>query len=149
MTDLAKALPIESENERDVRSTLRSAAEGLLAKKLPILADFHFERSVNGGVLAVFIRGEAPVKDTQTIRRAGIALAPAIAEHVERIVETVGSDADRLWWAQCVRRLGHGPVDRGLGLLKEAIQAGKVRNPGGLLTSFFKDIAKEMKVVLN
>ena len=69
---------------------------------------------------------------------------PAVA----RIVEAVGGDADRVWWGQCVNRLGSGAVDRGLGLLKEARQGTVVRNPGGLLTKIFKDIASEAGTAL-
>lgn len=68
---------------------------------------------------------------------------PLVAELVARIAEAVGSDDDRVWWTRCVETLGRGAVDRGLGLLKEAKATGKVTNPGGLLTKFFKDIAAE------
>jgi len=70
-------------------------------------------------------------------------LNPLVAELVARIAEAVGSDDDRVWWTRCVETLGRGAVDRGLGLLKEAKATGKVTNPGGLLTKFFKDIAAE------
>ena len=149
MGDLVRALPIEAAEEKEARKTLRSAAEGLLAKGLPILSAFRFERSAEGGWLAVFERAAAPVQDARTTRLAGLSLAPALADQVERLVEAVGTDADRLWWAQCVRRLGAGPVDRALGLLKEARHRQAVRNPGGLLTAIFKDIARDMGVVLH
>ncbi len=83
------------------------------------------------------------------MRQAGEALAPELLHQVDRIIEAVGSDADRLWWTQCAKRLGAGPIDRALGRLKEASQTGQVRNPGGLLTTVFKEIAAEAGVALN
>ena len=65
------------------------------------------------------------------------------AERAALLDRAYGGDADRAWSARCVERLGVAAVDRRLGLLKEARQAGAVRNPGGLLTKFFKDIAAE------
>jgi hypothetical protein len=149
MTDLAQALPIEAIVEKDARKTLRSAAEGLLKKRLPILAGFRFEHASDGGWLAVFDRAVAPAQDTRPGRPASVPLDPAATAQVDRIVAAVGSDSDRLWWAQCVRRLGPGPVDRALGLLKEARQAKAVRNPGGLLTTILKRVATEMEILLS
>jgi hypothetical protein len=52
-------------------------------------------------------------------------------------------------FTQCVRRLGHGAVDRALGQLNEAIATGKVRSRGALLTKIFKDIAEEAGIALH
>ena len=68
-------------------------------------------------------------------------LSPALVALVDRIADAVGSRDDRPWWMQCVKRLGPGAVERALGQLKEARQLSSVRNPGGLLTKIFKDIA--------
>jgi len=68
---------------------------------------------------------------------------------VDRISDAVGSGDDRPWWTQCVKRLGSGAVDRALGQLKEARQLSSVRNPGGLLTKIFKDIANEAGIGLH
>ena len=68
---------------------------------------------------------------------------------VDRIADAVGSGDDRPWWPQwCVKRLGPGAVDRALGQLEEARQLSSVRNPGGLLTKIFKDIATEAGIAL-
>jgi hypothetical protein len=48
-----------------------------------------------------------------------------------------------------VKRLGPGAVDRALGQLKDARQLSSVRNPGGLLTKIFKDIATEAGIALH
>lgn len=146
---LARALPIEASAEYDTRKILRSAAEGLLRKKLPILSAFRLERSKGGRWLAVFDRGTPPRQDTATVRRAAEELAPVLQVQVERIIEAVGTDTDRFWWTHCVKRLGHGPIDRALGLLKEARQSGKVRSPGAFLTKIIKDIAEEQRVALH
>lgn len=148
VSDLARALPVEATEEADVRKAIRAAAEGLLAKGVPTLAGFRFERSTTGRWLAAFVRKEVPRQDYATIRRAASELEPHLEGIVDRIVQTVGSDDDRLWWNQCARRLGAGPMDRAHGLLKEAIQAGQVRNRGALLTTFLKEIAKETGVVI-
>ncbi len=147
--DLAKALPIEAVSDKDARKILKRTGAGLLSKGLPTLAAFRLERSREGRWLAVFDRKAAPARDRCVVRRAGQELAPALAAQVERIIEAVGTDADRPWWTQCVRRLGHGPIDRALGLLKESRQSGQVRSPGGLLTKILKDIAKEAGIVLH
>src|SRR5262249_4726964 len=127
----------------------KRAVTGLLAKGLPTLARFRLERSREGRWLAVFERKTAPVQDRRTVRRAAEELAPMLAGQIERIIEAVGSDRDRLWWTQCVKLLGAGPIDRALGLLKESRQSGRVRNPGGLLTTILKGIAEEAGVVLH
>ena len=69
---------------------------------------------------------------------------------MDRISDVVGSGDDRPWWMQwCVKRLGSGAVDRALGQLKEARQLSSIRNPGGLLTKIFKDIAAEAGIALH
>src|SRR5205085_9784475 len=118
VVELARALPIEAAAERDARKVLRRAADGLLARRLPVLADFRTERGRDGRWLAVFERKEAPRQD-QYAARVGPQLTPGETLQVGRITEAVGGEDDRLWWTQCVRRLGAGPVDRALGLLKE------------------------------
>jgi hypothetical protein len=72
-------------------------------------------------------------------------LSPAL---VDRIADPVESGDDRPGWTQCVERLGPGAVDRALGQLKEASQLSSIRNPGGLLTKIFKDIATEAGIAL-
>src|SRR5262249_45065503 len=102
-----------------------------------------------GEWLAVFHRKAAPRLDNPLPRYAAEELSAGLSSLVDRIAEAVGSGDDRLWWAQCVKRLGHGPVDRALGQLKEARQLSEVRNPGGLLTKIFKDIAEEAGIALH
>lgn len=147
--DLAQALPIEAANASNARKVLARAARGLLAADVPILSAFRIEPSATGKALAVFERKQAPRQDHKTYRHAAEALAPAVFDQVERIVEAVGGDDDRAWWTQCVKRLGRGAVDRGLGLLKEARQTQNIRNPGGLLTRLFQNFAREYGVSLN
>ena len=146
--DLAAVLPLGAARERDVRRLLAATANGLLAKKLPTLAAFRLTRSASGAWLAEFSRGTRPAEPYTMPRPSGETLSPAVAELVDRIALAVGSADDRVWWARCVEVLGRGAVDRGLGLLKEARQAGTVRNPGGLLTTFFKAFAAEAGVTL-
>jgi hypothetical protein len=67
---------------------------------------------------------------------------------LERIATEIGSTSDRLWWSQCIERLGVGPIERALGQLREARGLDTVRNPGGLLTKIIKDIATETGVAL-
>ena len=147
--DLAKALPVETATESNSRKVLARAARGLLAANVPFLAGFRFEKSAGGKSLIVFERKQAPDQDRSTYRLAAEALTPEVFDCVERIVEAVGSADDRAWWTQCVKRLGRGAVDRGLGLLKEARQSQDIRNPGGLLTRLFQKIAQEYGVSLN
>jgi hypothetical protein len=145
--DLARALPIEASRPRDAKAVLKSAAEGLLGHGLPILAGARFETS-RGRPMAEFHRKAAPRQDAAPAAWGVHHLSEEARGLVERIVEQVGSRADSLWWARCVERLGRGGVDRALGQLKEAAARGGVRNPGGLLTKIFKDIAAETGVGL-
>ena len=146
--DLARVLPIEAGRDRDVRRLLSGAAGGLVGAGLPTLASFRLAASARGEWLAEFRRGARAAGTYSVPRPVGGPLAPGVAESVRRIAEAVGGDEDSVWWARCAERLGRGAVDRALGLLKEARQTGAVRNPGGLLTKFFKDIAAEGGVAL-
>lgn len=146
--DLARALPIEASRPRDARAILRGAAEGLLARKLPILRSFQFDEANDGRIIAVFERGARPAGKSS---RLAVAIRPLSDQGnyvLERIAQEIGSTADRLWWSQCIERLGVGPMERALGQLREARGLSPVRNPGGLLTKIIKDIAAETGVAL-
>src|SRR5438270_13560651 len=101
------------------------------------------EKGRDGRWLAVFHRSQAPGQGYRIARTSAGELMPGVSALVDRIVEVTRNPDDRLWWTQCVRRLGPGAVDRALGQLKEAISTGKVRSRGALLTKIFKDIAVE------
>lgn len=148
ISDLAKALPIEAARERDVRRLLTEAANGLGPAGVNLLGSFKVTRSTSGRWLAEFSRGKRPTSTFTVSRRFAESLSPAFEELVARIAAAVGSDDDRVWWARCVETLGRGAVDRALGLLKEAKTTGSVRNPGGMLTTFFKKIAAENSLSL-
>jgi hypothetical protein len=147
--DIAQVLPIEAERDRDVRRLLSAAAQGLLDKGLPILASFELVKSAKSEWLGEFRRGTKTTNTYNIPRQAAESMSPVVAELLHRISEAVGTDDDRVWWTRCVQILGRGAIDRGLGLLKEAKQTGTVKNPGGLLTKFLKDIAAEAGVALN
>lgn len=147
--DLCRALPIEAERPDNQRAILRRAAEGLGAAGFALLAGFRMEKGKDGRWLAVFHRGQTPGPGYRIARTSAGDLIPGVSALVDRIVEVTRDPSDRLWWMQCVRRLGPGPVDRALGQLKEAIQSGKVRSRGALLTKIFKDIAEEAGIVLH
>jgi hypothetical protein len=146
--DLARLLPVEAKNPSDARKVLRRAADDLLEKGTPTLAGYALEQGPAGRWLASFRRGDAPRWPWRLPRAAAEGLTEADRAQVERIVAAVGGDADRPWWAQYVRRLGAGAVDRALGQLKEKRRLAAVHNPGGLLTKIFKDIAREAGVAL-
>lgn len=143
--DLARALPVGAARPADVRVAVRKAAEGLLAHHLPTLRAFRLDPGRDGRWVASFARAAVP---RQLAGGPGQVVSPEVRCHVDRITDALGSDADRVWWGQCVRRLGPGAVDRALGLLKEARGRALVRNPGGLLTKIFKDLAVEAGVAL-
>lgn len=147
--DLAKILPIEAKRPVDVRAIVQQTCNGLLDKKLPILASFALERAKGGQWLATFHRGIVTRNPYRMPRSVDISLTPKVGALVDRIAEATGNHADRLWWSRCVEALGVGAVDRALGLLKEARNRGTIHNPGGLLTKIFKDIAAEYRVSLN
>jgi len=146
--DLARALPIEAGRPRDVRSILKDAAQGLLDKGLPTLRSFRVTGPKDDRWVAEFVRGAAPRWRDAASRRAGGATSPELDELVERMIRESGGADDRVWWAQCVARLGRGPVERALGILREACAAGPVRNRAALLTKLLKDIAREGGVAL-
>jgi hypothetical protein len=147
--DLCRALPIEAERPDNQRALLRRAAEGLSEAGFTLLANFKMEKGKDGRWLAVFHRRQSPASGYRIARASAGELIPGVSALVDRIVEMTRDPSDRLWWMQCVRRLGPGPVDRALGQLKEAIQSGKVRSRGALLTKIFKDIAEEAGIVLH
>ena len=144
---VATALPIEAARPQDVRSTLAAAAEGLLQHKLPLLRSFRFDRAKDGRWLAVFTRGARP-KASSPQQFAAPPLDERSWYLVDQLVEVTGAPDDLIWWTQCVRRLGPGPVERALGQFREARQAQHVRNPPGLMTKILKDIAREVGVGL-
>ena len=146
--DLSRALPLESARPRDNLANLKRAAQGLLDKKLPILASFSLKPAKDRRMVAVFHRGQVPTQLFRIPPSTASSLAPSVAELVNRIILVTGNSADRFWWTQCATRLGSGSVDRALGQLKEAIHLQKVRSPGALLTKIFKDIAKDTGVAL-
>ncbi len=146
--ELARAIPVEAARPVDVRVAIRKAAEGLLEKRIPILAKFRFDRGRHGRYIAVFERKAAPRQTRRSSRITTELLEPSAALHLDLIAQAVGSVDDAVWWTYCIRRLGCGAVGRALGQLKEACQAGQVRNRGGLLTKIFKDIAAEAGIAL-
>jgi hypothetical protein len=147
--ELVKALPIEATRPRDRLAILKRTAHGLLSKRLPVLQSFALERARDGRWLAVFHRKAAPCQQGTLSPQILEGLSPGVAGLVERIVAATGNRGDRLWWAQCAKRLGEGAVDRALGQLKDAKQRGNVRKPGALLTKIFKDIATEQGIALH
>lgn len=146
--DLARVLPVEAARDREVRVTVRDAAEGLIGKGVAILKSVTVRKSVSGEWLAEFHRGTVPPNPYRLPRFAASSLAEPIADLVDRITDAVGSADDRVWWARCAERLGAGAVDRALGQLKEVRRARPVPNPGGFVTKVFKDIAAEQGVLL-
>jgi len=149
VSDLVRALPIETATELDARKTIKRTANGLLEAKVPILASYRFEKRVNGQWLVVFERKQVPRQDSNTYQLAARELAPGLRDQIERIIEAVGGSDDRAWWTQCAKRLGTGAVDRGLGLLKEARKDQEIKNPGAFLTWLFKKISREYGISLH
>lgn len=147
VADLARALPTEAASPADARKVLARAARRLAESGAGLLAGFGCEQGVGGDWWAVFRRGDAKPRIPQRRGENRDQLPGPLAAQVERIVAAVGGD-DRAWWTQCVRRLGAGPIDRALGQFRETCRAGRVRNPGGLLTKILKDIAAEAGVLL-
>jgi hypothetical protein len=145
--DLARALPVEAATEADARKVLARAARRLEAESGPTLAGFTRAPGPAGDWWAEFRRGSATPRIPPR-GGGGDPLSGLLTTRVERIVEAVGTARDRAWWESCVRRLGAGPVDRALGQFREACQAARVRNRGGLLTKILKDLAAEAGVPL-
>lgn len=147
--DLARALPIEAALSGNIRASIRTAAEGLLTKKIPILESFAFEKSRDGRWLATFRRKAPPKQDVPFPKQAAEDLGSGIAALVDRMIEATGNAEDRAWWTQCAKRLGQGGIDRALGQLKETRQINKVRNPGGMLTKILQDISRETGIAIS
>jgi hypothetical protein len=144
VADLARVLPVETRSPADARKVLGRAVSRLLDAGLPILASHRIERGCDGIWWAVFRRGAS----TARIPAAGPRRLGQPHYQVERIIAAVAGESGRRWWTLCVERLGPGPVDRAIGLLREAQRAGPVENPGGLLTKILKDLAAEAGVRL-
>lgn len=146
--DLARALPIEAALSGNIRASICAAAEGLLAKKIPILESFAFEKSRDGRWLATFRRKAPPKQDVPFSKQAAEDLGSGIAALVDRMIEATGNAEDRAWWTQCALRLQQGGIDRALGQLKETCQLNKVKNRGAMLTKILKDISRESGIAL-
>src|SRR5262249_54341954 len=139
--DLARALPIEATRPRDVRSILKDAAQGLLDKRLPTLKSFGLTGPKKGRWLAEFVRGAIPRSKNIVGRGKGASTSLELEELVEQMIRESNGGDDRIWWVQCANRLGRGPVERALGLLRDACVVGPVRNRAALLTKILKDVA--------
>jgi hypothetical protein len=146
--DLARALPIEASRPRDVRTILKEAAQGLLDKRLPILRSYGLSGPREGRWVAEFVRKVRPRCAPAESKLQRADRDPEVERLVERIVEATSCPGDSRWWAQCVFRLGSGPVERALGLLGDASRGGLVRNRGAFLTRIFKDLAEEAGIAL-
>ncbi len=150
VSDLARALPIEANRADNVRAILAKAAHGLLAKRVPTLKSFHFERSRrNGDWLVVFERAVRPKQDYRIPRQAALSLDPALAILVDDIAEHVGNRTDVLWWSKCAEVLGGDLVYQGLSQLKDAAQSHQIRNRGAFLTRIFKDLARRHHLTIH
>lgn len=147
--DLARALPIEAKCPRDGRKILNRAMDRMKKRKLPFLKDYSLKANVEGRYVATFQRGEVPKERFTFPKGADSKIGPDLTHQVERIVDAVGSDKDRFWWTQCAKRLGPNSIERGLGQFKESTRIHKIKNPGGLLSKIFMDIAQERGIVLN
>lgn len=148
--DLARALPIEASDPKDVRKVIARAAQGLLQKRVPTLKGFAFEKSArNGEWLVVFRRDVKPKQTYRMPRHAVLSLDPEIAVLVDDIVREVRARDDVLWWTKCAEVLGPDRVHQGLSQLKEAAQVQHVRSRGALLTRIFKDLATRAKLTIH
>jgi hypothetical protein len=149
--DLARALPVEASDPKDVRKAITRAAEGLLERRVPTLKSFRFEKSPRTGEwLVVFERDVKPRQDYRVPRAAALSLDPDIGLLVEDIVRQVGNRDDVLWWSKCAEVLGPDLVTQGLSQLPDARDGPKpVRNAGGLLTKILKDLAKRHKLTIH
>jgi hypothetical protein len=145
--DLASALPIEAARPRDARAILKDAASGLLGNHVPILKAFNVTGPRDGRWVAEFVRGAVP-PPTAVVGRRRLPLAQDRNDLIDRIVAETGGGGDRLWWAQCIARLGRGSVERALGQLREACEGNTVRNRSALLTKILKDLATEAGIAL-
>src|SRR5262249_62377561 len=101
-----------------------------------------------GRWVAEFVRGAVPRSKNTPGRGAGASASVEFEDLVEQMIRESNGADDRVWWVQCTIRLGRGPVERALGLLRDACATGPVRNRAALLTKFLKDIAEERGVAL-
>ena len=75
---------------------------------------------------------ERPAQDSTLPARVAKVIAPEVAYMVDLMVEATGNGEDKLWWAQCARRLEPSDVHYGLSQLKEVCQVQKVRDRGSM-----------------
>src|SRR5262249_13795850 len=122
--------------------------QGLLDRGLPTLRSFRLTGPKKGRWVAEFVRGAVPRSKSSVGRGTGANTCVELEGLVEQMIRESGGAGDRVWWVQGAIRLGRGPVDRALGLLRDACAAGQVRNRAALLTKILKDIAEERGVAL-
>jgi len=146
--DLAKALPIDAKRSDNVRAILKNAAQGLLNKKLPILAGFSLKKSTRDGRwVAVFHRKTSP-RAIPSSSEAIQNLAAEIEPLVRRLIEASGQPEDWRWWSQCAERLGPDGIATALGQFDETSRIQHVERPGAMLTKILKDVAKTKNIAI-
>ena len=132
-----------------VRLTLKRAAQGLLDAGVPIIRSFAFERAQDGRWLIVFHRAKRPRQDHGTPTHPAAALAPAVLQLVDDIVNFTGSPQSRPWFSHCVDTLGPESARFYFAQLKEACSVQRVENRGALMTKIFEDAATRAKKPLH
>jgi hypothetical protein len=147
---LAKALPIEAARPDNVRRLLGNAAQGLVDKRVPILASYSIERSGREGEwVAIFHRKETP-KDFPLPKNT--EWKPATAEEdklIRMLIETSGQPEDWRWWTMCAKKLGRDGVLRAIGQFEEKRRLVDLEKPpGALLSAIIKYIARQMGVAI-
>lgn len=139
--DLAKALPIDAKRPDNVRAILRSAANGLIEKKVPFLAAFEIRKSAREGKwLATFHRRCAP-KAIPQLPPEVETLAEPLDGLVRRLCEVSGQPEDWRWWRKCAEQLGTEGIEAAIRQFEETSRLRQVERPGALLTKILKDIA--------
>ena len=152
--EIFKALPIEAARLTKRRQTLRDAAQGLMSKGYPNLAEFSFEKAARSGTLvAAFRRRERVRQDPPRLRLTLNRVPQAVRSVVEDIIEQTGDPDSIPMWVLAVQSLGDQAVRYALADLRSeqrqraaAGQAEPIRNPGAWLTTKFMAMAEERGV---
>ena len=155
--DLYAALPIESEithlagARRKQRQTLRQAAQGIVDKGCPFLADYKVEKSArHGRWVASFLR-KRPIPQDYPVRAPSLDAIdpPELRFLVEEMIEATGDEQSLHFWAQAARALGEDAIRYAIADLRADGHRTQIRNRGALLVTKLQDLARQRGVKIS
>ena len=152
----AKQIPIQTDNIKVIKRTIKLASDELIEKGFVSLKKYYFETKKNNGEQKNFIIFEraSNIPEDQKPRRGKAPETPDDTDDkfeylVNEILSVCKDEGSTNFYRQVAKKMGEGTIFRTLGEVKETIQCGEIRrSPGSLFTHLIKKYAKEQGVDL-